>query len=72
MVENYHSSVEGDVENGFTVKNTYIPPQTPPEKPRKPRNPKTGDDFSRIYPYVLVLSIISLAYISRRRIIDDK
>ena len=53
------------------VTKTYVPQKTTPEKPRKPRNPKTGDDFSRIYPYILVLSIISLAYIFRMKTKDN-
>ncbi len=69
-VDGYTNKISGNAKDGFVLTNTIkpeIPPQTPPEKPRKPRNAKTSDDFSRIYPYVLVLSIISLAYIFRMK-----
>lgn len=32
VANGYTSTIEGDITKGYTIKNSYIPPQTPPEK----------------------------------------
>ncbi len=76
-VEGYTGEVSGNAKDGFVLTNTRkpeTPPETPPgtpsEEPKKPQTPSTGDNISLIHYAMLVLSIISLAYIFRKRKIN--
>ncbi len=68
-VEGYTGEVSGNAKEGFVLTNTRKP-ETPPEEPKKPKIPSTGDNISLIHYEMLVLSIISLAYIFRKRKIN--
>lgn len=43
VASGYTSTIEGDITKGYTIKNSYIPPQTPPEK-TKVEGLKTWND----------------------------
>ncbi|WPJ91473.1 Cna B-type domain-containing protein [Facklamia hominis] len=43
LVSDYYSSVEGNIVDGFVIRNTFIPPQTPPPVPPQPEIPLTPD-----------------------------
>ncbi|GAB7232332.1 hypothetical protein TOTSKI_12950 [Facklamia hominis] len=44
LVSDYYSSVEGNVVDGFVIRNTFIPPQTPPPVPPQPEIPPTPEE----------------------------
>ncbi|MDK7188039.1 Cna B-type domain-containing protein, partial [Facklamia hominis] len=43
LVSDYYSTVEGNIVDGFVIRNTFIPPQTPPPVPPQPEIPLTPD-----------------------------
>ena len=56
-LEGYTGEVSGNAKDGFVLTNT--------RKPEIP--PKTGDEFSAIYPYMLILSTLAITYIYRKK-----
>ena len=44
LVSDYYSTVEGNIVDGFVIRNTFIPPQTPPPVPPQPEIPPTPDE----------------------------
>ena len=68
----YNVTITGSMRDGFKITNQMKEIPEKPTYPVKPNNPTTGDDFSNVYVYMIILSAIGLAYIYRMKNINKK
>lgn len=57
-VKGYEAKISGSQEKGYTITNTYIPPEKPPEKPK---SPETSD---RSHMNILCIALMATSFVA--------